>query len=32
MAFSSSSFALRKFFEDRKSGRFDTHLGSFPEK
>jgi ADP-ribose pyrophosphatase YjhB (NUDIX family) len=32
MAFSSSSFALRKFFEDRKSGRFDTHLGTFPEK
>lgn len=32
MAFTSSAFALRKFFEDRKTGVFNTHLGSFPEK
>lgn len=32
LAFTSSAFALRKFFEDRKNGIFKTHLGSFPEK
>jgi ADP-ribose pyrophosphatase YjhB (NUDIX family) len=32
MAFTSSAFALRKFFEDRKTGNFNTHLGAFPEK
>ena len=32
MAFTSSSFALRKFFEDRKSNDYKTHLGTFPEK
>ncbi len=32
MAFSSSAFALRKFFEDRKTGVFNTHLATFPEK
>lgn len=31
LAFTSSAFALRKFFEDRKSGHFHTHLASFPE-
>ena len=32
LAFTSSAFALRKFFEDRKTGTFNTHLGTFPEK
>ncbi|MBP6048633.1 MAG: NUDIX hydrolase [Chitinophagales bacterium] len=32
MAFTSSAFALRKYFEDRKNGVFNTHLGAFPEK
>lgn len=32
MAFTSSSFALLKFFEDRKSNDYKTHLGTFPEK
>ena len=32
MAFTSSAFALRVFFEDRKTGVFRTHLASYPEK
>jgi ADP-ribose pyrophosphatase YjhB (NUDIX family) len=32
MAFTSSAFALRKYFEDRKTGIVNTHLGTFPEK
>ena len=32
MAFTSSSFALRHYFEDRKKGVYNTHLGTFPEK
>lgn len=32
LAFTSSAFALRKFFEDRKMKFFNTHLGAFPEK
>jgi ADP-ribose pyrophosphatase YjhB (NUDIX family) len=32
MAFTSSVFALRRFFEERKSGIFTVHLGTFPEK
>ncbi|MDB5225843.1 MAG: hydrolase [Bacteroidota bacterium] len=32
LAFTSSAFALRKFFEDRKGGTCNTHYGSFPEK
>lgn len=32
LAFTSSAFALRNFFEDRKAGFFNTHLGTFPEK
>ena len=32
LAFTSSAFALRKFFEDRKMKFFNTHLGTFPEK
>lgn len=32
IAFYSSSFALKRFFEDRKSGKFTMHLASFPEK
>lgn len=32
LAFASSAFTLRKFFEDRKNGFFNTHLGTFPEK
>jgi len=32
LAFTSSAFALRKFFEDRKRGVYKTHLGSYPEK
>ncbi len=32
MAFTSSTFALRKYFDDRKSGVSSTHLGSYPEK
>jgi len=31
MAFSSSYFALKRFFEDRKKGVRQTHLGNFPE-
>ena len=29
MAFESSTFALKKYFEDRKNGMQQTHLGSF---
>lgn len=32
IAFYSSSFALKKFFEERKKNHFTTHLASFPEK
>ncbi|MCB0508407.1 MAG: NUDIX hydrolase [Bacteroidetes bacterium] len=32
LAFTSSAFALRKYFEERKLGKFSTHLGTFPEK
>ena len=32
LAFTSSAFALRHFFEDRKNGVFKTHLVSYPEK
>lgn len=32
MAFTSSTFALRHFFEERKSGNFGVHLGTFPDK
>lgn len=32
LAFTSSAFALRKFFEDRKAGTCNTHYGSYPEK
>ena len=31
MAFTSSTYALRKYFEDRKTGVFKTYLASFPE-
>jgi ADP-ribose pyrophosphatase YjhB (NUDIX family) len=31
MAFSSSYFALKRFFEDRKKGVHTTHIGNFPE-
>jgi ADP-ribose pyrophosphatase YjhB (NUDIX family) len=29
MAFTSSTFALKKFFNDRKTGQIRTHIGSF---
>lgn len=32
MAFTSSTFTLRHFFEDRKTGNIQTHLGTFPQK
>lgn len=32
MAFTSSTFALRHFFNERKSGKFGIHLGTFPQK
>ena len=32
MAFASSAYTLRKFFEDRKNDSFGVHLGTFPEK
>lgn len=32
MAFTSSVFALRNYFSDRKKNVFNTHLGTFPEK
>ncbi|MCO5232788.1 MAG: NUDIX hydrolase [Chitinophagales bacterium] len=32
MAFTSSYFALKKYFEDRKAGSSKTHIGKFPEK
>ena len=32
MAFTSSYFALKRYFEDKKSGKHMTHLGTFPEK
>lgn len=31
MAFSSSYFALKRFFEDRRRGVHTTHIGNFPE-
>lgn len=31
MAFSSSYFALKRFFEDRRQGKHITHIGNFPE-
>ncbi|MBP6660427.1 MAG: NUDIX hydrolase [Chitinophagales bacterium] len=31
MAFTSSTFTIKKYFEDRKSGNFKTYLASFPE-
>lgn len=32
MAFTSTAYALRVFFEDRKTGNHTTHLASYPEK
>ncbi|HPA36138.1 MAG TPA: NUDIX hydrolase [Chitinophagales bacterium] len=32
LAFTSSAYALRKFFEDRRSGVRQTHLGAYPER
>ncbi len=32
MAFTSSTFALRRFFRERPSGIFTVHLGTFPDK
>jgi ADP-ribose pyrophosphatase YjhB (NUDIX family) len=32
MAFASSAFALRRFFNERPGGIFTTHLGTFPDK
>ena len=32
MAFTSSTFALRRYLEDRKKGMIQTHIGTFPEK
>lgn len=32
MAFTSSYFALKRYFEDRKTGNRITHMGTFPEK
>ncbi|QQR98236.1 MAG: NUDIX hydrolase [Sphingobacteriales bacterium] len=32
IAFYSSSYALKRFFEERKNSRFTMHLASFPEK
>ncbi len=29
IAFTSSSFALKKFFEDRRSGKINAHIGAF---
>ncbi|MFN8284107.1 MAG: NUDIX hydrolase [Chitinophagales bacterium] len=31
MAFTSSTYALRKYFQDKKNGSFKTYLASFPE-
>lgn len=31
MAFTSSYFALKRYFEDRRAGRRVTHLGTYPE-
>ena len=31
LAFASSAFALRKYFQDRKSGKIGTYIGSFPQ-
>ncbi len=32
MAFTSSYFALKRYFEDRRNGQRKTHLGAFPER
>lgn len=32
MAFTSSIFALRRYFVERKTGIFTTHLGTYPDK
>ena len=32
IAFYSSSYALKRFFEERKTANFKTHLASFPDK
>lgn len=32
MAFASSTFALKRFFEERKTGKFTIHLGAYPDK
>ncbi|MCB9034103.1 MAG: NUDIX hydrolase [Chitinophagales bacterium] len=32
MAFTSSTYTLNRFFEDRKTGNFKTHLATFPDK
>lgn len=29
MAFTSSTFALKKYFEDKKKGKIETHIGSY---
>lgn len=29
MAFASTTFALKRYFEDRKTGKFKTHIGAF---
>ncbi|MBX7227462.1 MAG: NUDIX hydrolase [Chitinophagales bacterium] len=31
LAFTSSAFALRKYFQDRKQGKIGTYIGSFPQ-
>jgi ADP-ribose pyrophosphatase YjhB (NUDIX family) len=31
MAFSSSYFALKRYFEDKKNGKHFTHIGNYPE-
>lgn len=32
LAFSSSEFALKRFFEDRKKGLHRVHIGAYPKK
>ena len=32
MAFTSSTFTLRRYFADRKAGKVRTHLGNYPEE
>ena len=32
MAFTSSYFALKRYLEDKRSGKHTTHIGAFPEK